>query len=256
MKKLTVFLSLFSYPLATLALDPSRCGPPGGAEREIRQSDFRWNYTLVELLEKAVQIVEGEARLSGRAIWSPQAKAYLMPYSAERGGPVRLPERFIQTVRAHIETSLRMGYVDAILFPDMGHSHFLIPQEDWESDYSKRPLDQMSQTYESFFEDDKMLILYHTAEQLRMKDETGALIPDRHLQWRFFSRNIVGDNRGEGRIELHQNPTHAYNTVGGVPGYRWWGAGFYVTENKNGCFPFVHEGSTRYFDLTLKEMPL
>jgi len=99
-------------------------------------------------------------------------------------------------------------------------------------------------------------ILYHTAEQLHMLED-GQLISDRLVQWRFYTRNLLGDNKGEGRLELIHQPTSSHNTARGLmPGHRYWGAGFYISASIDGCFPYTYKDKTYYFDLNLHGLEL
>ena len=219
---------------------------------ELTRESFQWDYSLMDLIAKAVEIRASPLRLADRAIFDENKKALVLPWRAEFGGPVRLPANLIRSVQRHVEEALRLGYVDGIFFPDMGHTHLLIPQKTWDEVYSKIPAQEQTKKYELFFADPEVKIFYHTAEQLKMIDSEGNMIPDRRIQWRWFSRNLAGDNRGEGRLELLQNHKSPVNTVSGVPGYRWWGAGFYLSEHNSGCIAFQHEGQIRYFDLSFR----
>lgn len=217
-------------------------------------TDFHWDYTLPELLQRFIDVYTLPKRLGRHAYVDTRSGQIKLPYDTERGGDVTVPLSFIASVRAHIESALRLEYVDAVFFPDMGHSHFLIPQATWESKYRHFESGQMSRQYEQMMADPDLKILYHTAEQLKLLDSQKNLLNDRRLQERFYSRNLVGDNRGEGRLELLQNREHRANTVGEVEGYYWWGAGFNVSANKDGCFVYNDRGVERYFDLSLYDL--
>jgi hypothetical protein len=98
-------------------------------------------------------------------------------------------------------------------------------------------------------------LLYHTAEQLQTLDENNELLNDRHLRWRFFTRNLVGDNAHLARLDLLHEPTHPSNTSRKMPGHRYWGSGFNISANKDGCFPYVFDGVTYWFDISLSDPP-
>jgi hypothetical protein len=206
------------------------------------------------MLQRFVEVYNLPQRLGRHAYVDAQTGQIKLPYDAGRGGDVAVPASFIASVRAHIENALRLEYVDAVFFPDMGHSHFLIPQAKWDSTYSRFESGRMSRQYEQMMADPDLKILYHTAEQLQFLDKQNRLAGDRRLQERFYSRNLVGDNRGEGRLELLQNREHVANTVSEVAGYYWWGAGFNVSANKEGCFVYNDRGVERYFDLSLYDL--
>lgn len=208
------------------------------------------------MLTRFVEIYEAPARLGRHAYIDTLSGKIKLPYDAGRGGDVVLPESFVASVRAHIESALRLEYIDAVFFPDMGHSHFLVPQKKYDEKYSKYPGAEFSRLYEDFMNDPDLKIFYHTAEQLSMLDANKKLRPERRIQERFYSRNLVGDNRGEGRLELVQNRTHSMNSVSEVTGYYWWGAGFNVSAHKDGCFIYNDRGVERYFDLSLYDLEL
>lgn len=231
----------------------ARCTPEVASDPQLKADDFRWDYALNDFLQKFTEVYESAKRLPLRNYWDPKTQQLMLPYDKSRGSQIALPELFIKSVQRHIEEALRLGYIDGVFFPDMGHSHFLIPEEKYRRDYNL-PNSQMAQLYELFYADPELKIVYHTAEQLKMTDQKSRILNDRKIQWRFFSRNLVGDNRGEGRLELFQNPTHKHNTLGDVPGYYWWGAGFNLSANKNGCLAFRRGTELAYFDLSMYDL--
>ncbi|MBX3035065.1 MAG: hypothetical protein KF865_14190 [Bdellovibrionaceae bacterium] len=252
---MTLSLSALILKLLLHSVAFSQCPPPAPNEEVLRASDFQWSYSLPALITRFQEILASPRRLPQRAFWDESQSAWILPYDLSRGGPVRLPESFIRSVRRHLEEAWRLDYIDGVFFPDMGHSHFLIPQDKWDRDYAPIPVREMARLYEKMLADPELKILYHTAEQLEVRTPDGELDRDRRLQWRFYSRNLVGDNRGEGRLELLQNPRSRANTVSDVPGYRWWGAGFNVSAQRQGCFTARDaRGETFRFDLSLSDL--
>lgn len=231
-----------------------RCAPESAGEDVLYSNDFKWGYALVELKSRFLEIYSSPKRLGRRAYFESSSGTLVMPADAARGGDVRVPPGFVNSVRRHVEEALRLEYIDAVFFPDMGHSHFLVPLDSYREKYSKRPVSEMSRLYEDYFADPDLKVVYHTAEQLTMTDSEKKLLPDRRVQWRFFSRNLVGDNRGEGRLELLQNPGHSHNTLAGVSGYYWWGAGFNISANAKGCIAYRDGETVKYFDLSLDDL--
>ncbi|MBX3019199.1 MAG: hypothetical protein KF767_15035 [Bdellovibrionaceae bacterium] len=231
-----------------------RCAREGANDPRLHSNDFHWNFSLPEMIEKFREIYSGAKRLPDRAYWDENRGSLMLPFGADRGGHVELPYRFVLSVIRHVETAFRNDYIDGLFFPDMGHSHFLIPEAKYAAEYRNSPVKEMSKTYNRFFHDPELLVVYHTAEQLRMTDDNSQLLPDRRLQWRFFSRNLVGDNRAKGELALVQNPTHKHNTTGGLPGYYWWGAGFNISANEKGCIAYERNGRIEYFDLSLEDL--
>lgn len=167
--------------------------------------------------------------------------------------PVHLTNTLIQSVRLHIEEGLKRKYVDEVMFSDMGHSHFFIPMKFYREELSSIPVEKKDELYEKMLAHPELKILYHTAEQLKMFDENRKLLDDRHLRWRFFTRNLVGDNKALGKMELLHNEDHSYNSANHYDeNHKYLGAGFDLSANVNGCFPFEFKGKTYYFDLNFE----
>ncbi|MGE3759510.1 MAG: hypothetical protein AB7H97_17225, partial [Pseudobdellovibrionaceae bacterium] len=198
-------------------------------------------------------------RLMGRTYFDPssaQLKVPILLFGAAQ--PITVPRSFITTVTRQVEMALRRHYADFIFFADMGHSHFVIPQERWDNHYNKIPVPEMYRLYEDVMNDPMIRIFYHTGEQINFSEDSGALLPDRYLLWRYFSRNIVGQNFNPlGILEVLVNPDmNAYNTVQEYPGHQWFGGGFYIHSNEKGCFPYkTPDGSVLYFDLSYESFP-
>jgi hypothetical protein len=217
-------------------------------------SDFHWGYSLPDMLQRFAEVYNLPKRLGRHAYFDSQSGEIRLPYDADHGGDAVVPVSFVASIRAHIENALRLEYVDAVFFPDMGHSHFFIPQKKWDSEYSGIPTDKMARLYERMMADPELKILYHTAEQLAFLDGQRHVVNDRRMQERFYSRNLVGDNRGEGRLEFLQNRDQPANAASEMAGYFYWGAGFNVSSNKDGCFVYNDRGVERYFDLSLYDL--
>ena len=234
----------------------ARCQPPSDDEENLYTNDYRWGYTPGELDKRYAELYASPKRPFGRARYNLDTDQFELPYVESWGGTVVLPQRLITNVRMHIEKALERKYVQAIIFPDMGHSHFFVPQEHWDSVYEGTPVSAISHRTTALLDDPELRVLYHTAEQLKMRDEEDNVLPDPELQWRHYTRNIVGDNRGAGVLDIIRDLTSNANTARDMEGYEYIGAGFTLSANKNGCFPFVHKGETFYFDLSLSDAPL
>lgn len=231
-----------------------RCARENANDPRLHSNDFHWNYALAEMITRFQEIYAGPKRLPDRAYFDESKGKLMLPFSADRGGDVEVPYSFVLSVVRHVEAAFANDYIDGVFFPDMGHSHFMIPQAKYDKQYAQSPVKEMARTYERFFNDRELRVVYHTAEQLRMTDENSQLLNDRRLQWRFFSRNLVGDNQAKGELVLIQNPTHKHNTTGGLPGYYWWGAGFNISANEKGCIAYERNGRVEYFDLSLEDL--
>ena len=232
-----------------------RCAPPADDDPVLYSDAFKWGYSLDDMAAAFAETYERPDRLLGRAWYDESRDTLVMPIAEGWGGEVLLPARLVDSVRRHIEGALERGYVDFVFFPDMGHSHLFIPQEIWDADYAPYEVAEIGLMYGTLFDDPALKVLYHTAEQLQTLDDDDQLLDDRHLQWRFFTRNLVGDNAGLGALELLHAPEEKANTSRDMAGYRYHGAGFSLSANKDGCFRYDHDGVTRYFDLSMEELP-
>lgn len=232
-----------------------RCLPGAAKEPALRSDMFRWNYNLDEIISRFFEIYEAAERLPLRNAWSADKGLLILPYHQMRGGPVAVPMSFVHHLSHHVSEAHRLGYVDGVFFPDMGHSHFLIPDEHWATEYDPIPIDKMSLMYEKFFADPELKILYHTAEQLKTREADGSLVDDRATQWRYYSRNLMADNNGRGALELLQNHESSANTAHGLPGHHWWGAGYNISAHEKGCIAYRdRQDVIRFLDLSLFDL--
>jgi hypothetical protein len=223
-----------------------------GAEY-LSEEDFSWNQSLEEMIQNSKILYRSPKRLIDRAYRTQSGEIIIPVRIGDITKPVRVSKLFIQSITKHIELALKRNYVDVITFSDMGHSHFFIPQKYYDDVVNQIPVEDKHIIYEKILNHPKLKILYHTAEQLMMLDENQELLKDRHIQWRFFTRNLIGDNEGLGQLELLHNKTHRYNTAHDYDdGYRYWGGGFYISAHQDGLFPFRVNGEIRYFDINLE----
>ncbi len=233
----------------------ARCAPPAEDEEPVYLSDFEWGYSLERMATRFDEIYASGKRLDGRSFYDEASDAFVFPQIESWGGQAVMPRRVVENVRMHIEKALARGYADFIFFPDMGHSHYFIPMDTYQSVYAPYSVSEHTTMLERLLDDPELKVLYHTAEQLQQLDEDKNLLPDRHLQWRFFTRNVVGDNDWNGRIDLLHEPESAANTSHDLEGHYYYGAGFYISAVAEGCFPYVHEGKVYYFDISFTDMP-
>jgi hypothetical protein len=234
----------------------ARCAPAAADEPVIYAEDFHWKMLREVMQATWENMYDSPKRLQKRAYFDEKRNAYVLPYNAFNGGDVILSKRLIESVRRHIEEALRLGYIQNVFFPDMGHSHLFIPNHLWESKYSGFEVARNNEFYTQLFADPELKVLYHTAEQLKFLDDNSEPLPDRYSLWRFHTRNPVGDNKASGRLEIHHNFASKANTVGEYPGHRYYGAGFNLSASSKGCFPYTHQGKTYYFDLSLYDLPV
>lgn len=256
-----VILSLLSLSLsvgATELVRKSSCARPDASEQVVMQGDFHWGMTLEEILAKELEIRESGKRLKGRAFINDQGQA-VMPIEIYGKGEkqVILRDQFISSITKQVEKAFERGYVNALIFPDMGHSHLFIPKPFYETELSKLGASNFDVLYQKVFDNPETKVLYHTAEQLQMVGEDKLPIQDRTLQWRFFTRNIVGDLANLGSIDLIHQADNSHNTARDYKDseYRYWGAGFNISTSKDGCFSYKVGDQTYYYDLSFQDLP-
>ena len=232
----------------------ARCSPPAAGEEKIWQSDFHWNYSLPEMKARFAEMYASPKRLDRRAYWDADGKKLMLPHDEGRGGDFEIGTAFVKAVARHIERAFELDYIDAVFFPDMGHSHILVPDSLWASKYSKYPVPKMSELYRDMLSDPRLKIFYHTAEQLKMLED-GQLVADERVRFRHKTRNIAGPITPDAELTVYQNPESAANTVHGAPGHHWWGAGFNFSAQKDGCFVYRAGGKEYRFDISLYDLP-
>jgi len=232
-----------------------RCSPAAAGDPIIKMKDFQWNYTLPEILSRFKEMYASPKRLNSRAYWDETTKSIRLPYLKDRGGDIEIDPSFVQAVERQIERAIELKYADAVFFPDMGHSHLLIPDELWKAKYALYPVKRISFMYRDLFRDPQVKIFYHTAEQLKMREADGELVNDERTRFRHKTRNISGSITADTDLALHQNPESRVNTVNEVPGYFWYSGGFNVSAQKDGCFVYHAGGRTYRFDLSMFDLP-
>lgn len=261
---LILFYSLFlSFnSVANISSDnmTASCLKPLDTEENIYTSDFQWDYDLNGLREAYEVIYYSGKRLIHRAVYDRSTKKVFLSHVGLSGiVPVYLSWEFINSIRRHIENALKLDYVDKVFFPDMGHSHLLIDNSFYETQIKYLPVSDMSKAYELMLNHPKTRFLYHTAEQLQTLDKNGNLIPNKELMWRYFTRNLVGDNMSN-RLWIYKDLSSKANTVNSPDqdNYHWWSAGFNISASKNACFPFINAkngNKVEFFDISLSDLP-
>jgi len=249
---------LLGFSLSQAQANLSRraeCRPESeGAWAPLFSSDFRWYYTGPELLIRFTEIYQGSKRLPQRAYWDSAAGQLKLPLDPTRGGAFTVPENFIRSVQNHIEAALESRVVEGVFFPDMGHSHLLIPTKSYDSHYKTIPHQESSRFYAEVFADPELKVLYHTAEQLKTLDESRNVLPDSHLAFRHRTRNLVGFNNGSRQFLFLQNPRSPPNTASELEGHYYYGAGFNLSAHQDGCLSYQVGGQTYYFDLSMIDL--
>ncbi|MCR4296208.1 MAG: hypothetical protein NUW21_11790 [Elusimicrobia bacterium] len=231
------------------------CPPETAAEPKLYSSDVRWGLSMAEMLDLYAKLYASDKRLKGRAYYNPAEGRFELPNPPDFGGPVAVPEILIKALVRHIEAAFEDDYIDAVVFPDMGHSHLLIPEALYKAKYESYPVAEKSRFYTDVLSDPAVHLFYHTAEQLQsLKEDRRTVLDDERVRWRHKTRNIAGPISESARLTVYQNPESRANTVGEVPGYFWYGAGFNFSANKSGCFSFKRGGEAVRFDISLSDL--
>lgn len=234
-----------------------RCNADNSDDQFLYQGEFHWGYSLKEMQDKYEEIYASGKRLPTRLFMDKTTNSFKFPKSEFWKADANVPMKFVDSVRKHVETALRLGYVNAIFFPDMGHSHFYVPKSRWDM-ITDFPIEDQQKIYEGFFNEPELKVLYHTAEQLQTLDENKKPIFDRSLLWRFLSRNIMGDNKNQGNVEIVQTKPgtieYSANSFNELEGYARWGAGFNISASSKGCYAFTDGKRILFFDLSLSDL--
>lgn len=226
----------------------SRCAPK--EHPVIYSSDFGWGLNFLEAADLFAKMYVSPKRLQHRFFYD-QERGFVGKFNGLTEEPIEVPVRFLYSLKKHIETALSLEYAQWVIFPDMGHTHFFIDEEEYES-WRGRP---NAELMVKFMNSPKTKTLYHTLEQIEVMDEDKVLDTDSWAQWRYYTRNIVGDNQGLGQLEVHKNLTGSYNTVREYKGYKYWGGGVNLSANRQGCFSYEHQGQIHYFDVSFYDLP-
>ena len=235
-----------------------RCQPAKVEEKFVYTNDFSWGMSLDDMKTKFQEIYHSGKRLKARAYFDQETGLFVLPkHETSETKKVRLTAQFLSSVKKHIESALKHGYADFVFFPDMGHSHLLLPVDFYEREIKNRPVKEQHLSYEAMFASNEIQILYHTAEQLKVLDTDNNLLADKYLQWRFFTRNLVGDNKAEANMKIYKALDTSANTTAEshAHGDKWWGGGFNISSSAEGCFAYEKGGKTFYFDISLEDLP-
>lgn len=268
MKKSAVFLLVCSLGLSAwgfpnqnltiedkIAIAKERCTPPTSEDGVLYSNELvRFGSSIEDLDFNYPEIYNSNNRLANRVGYFGAEEGFVSKdIFTNSDDKVAFTESLIRAVTLQIEKSLRLNYVKYVFFPDMGHSHLFIPQ-----DYYQDQMSDFKGLYPSLelaLKAPDLKILYHTAEKLKMIDDDKVVLTDRYLQWRFYTRNPVGDLNGNIEILTDYEQGGGHNTVRNLEGHKYY-SGFNLSANKSGCFPFQDKaGNIQYFDLSAWDLP-
>jgi hypothetical protein len=241
----------------------NECLAPAANEPYVIASDFSWNMTGPEMSQAFDRSYKSPKRLHKRFYFDPQSKTWQapLPFEDSNGAAVlaTIPDNFTKNITLHIEKALERGYAEYVFFPDMGHSHFFLPEKIWNKKYDHLELPaQFVKIYEGLTSEPELKVLYHTGEQLKFTGEDQKLINDSWLQWRYYTRNILGDNLGKALLDILfiGKDSTEYNTVRTVDKHFYWSSGFNIHASNQGCFSYNFKGQTLYFDISFEDLPM
>ena len=237
----------------------SRCSMAQPNDAHLTQADIRpsqgQKFTQDTMRQNFQSVYLSNKRLKDRTFFDGQKDRFIMPFPTRNSfKPIHLEVRFIKSIIRNVEVALENDYVQYIYFPDMGHSHLLIPLDYYNQEIASLPQGNSHLVYEKALAYEGTKFLYHTAEKLQMTDNNRKLLDNEYLQWRYYTRNPVGDNMAKGTIRILKLLGDVFNTVRSLEGHRYY-AGFNISANENGCFPYEHKGKKYYFDISLKDLP-
>jgi hypothetical protein len=218
---------------------------------------FPWNQSIKEMADNFNSIYNSKKRMDNRVFFD--GKNFKMPFKSYMGGTryAVVPEAFIESLISHFETALDKSYVEHINFSDMGHNHLFVPKK-----FYRDEIDSLSMVkdkhivYEKFMNNSELLMLYHTAEQLRFFDENKNLLTDRRIQKRFYTRNLLGQNIKSNNLDILFDLKASANGVSNYKkdSYKYWGAGFSFSSTSQGCFSYKKNGKKIFFDLSAEDV--
>lgn len=232
-----------------MSIAAARCAPSIDAERTLYRNDVKAGglQSFSEMRSIYNEVYKSDRRLPSRVYLDPVSSNFI---STNGRDSVAFSEEMIKTITLHIETALKLKYADFIFFPDMGHSHLLIPQDYYDNELSLTIGVKNKLSYIMEGSTENIKTLYHTAELLKTHEDRVREVPinDRNLQWRFYTRNPVIDAKGN--VEIITNLEQSGNTARAYEGYQYM-PGFNISANENGCFPFEDQnGKLQYFDIS------
>jgi len=237
-----------------------RCQTHPDQSEELLSNEFKWGYTLLEMQDQFEKTYASGKRLLLHANYDNQSASFKI-YDNSDAKTIKslvINKNFIKSVTRQIETALKMGYASYVFFPDMGHSHLYFKEDHWLKNYQSLATNKSGQKhllYEKMFADPELKALYHLSEQLEFKDEHGHLHNDEVLNFKYWTRNFLGQNNQSGLYDLPvSNDQTKFNTVAGLPDYHLYSSGFAISSSQKGCFPYEDQnGVIRYFDISLHD---
>lgn len=242
---LSVLMSFSVLVSSAGALNESMCGGESGHNKELYIEDATSPYLDVDgLYEFGQKLYNSPKRLPDYFIYDESLKSLV--YRSKNKSDIKVPLSFVNKISEHLKRVLKMNLAKSINLSDLGHGHFLIPEE------VAKELKDLNLGYEDSHEfvinHPKLKILYHAAERLQKLDDD--FNPVTNLESRYFIsvRNIIGDFSTGEVVTLPDDGT-PYNTQRKIEGYTsYWTINF--SWNKNACFKVETKQDSFFIDFT------
>jgi len=247
---LLFLLSLLFSPTVKSSNDKQFCQVPLSTENFYSRQYGLPITALEQLQEKFQQSYSQAGRLKGRAFWDEKKNSFY--FTLSNNTRVAIPTLFLNNLQSHINIALKRGYADYIYYKDMGHAHLLLPTKIINKLKENKTSNEKILT--KALSSPELKFLYHTGELIQFKEGSlisGKLLDDDWMRWRYFSRNIIADNKTGQDLQIHYAKGKPYNTVRALEGYQQVSK-IYFTGNEKGCFTFKQQGELRRFDATLQ----
>lgn len=245
--KICGFLFTFVIAISAFAAENRRACPiPSNEEPQTSRGEWRLIEKFDDMKTGYENLYASGKRIYGRAYWDESLGAY-----AFRGNDsaVKIDPVFLKHLTEQIEAILDRGYADFLFYPDLGHTHLYATLADSKNLQAIADSDRRA---EAMFQLPELATMFHTAELIRLREGElfdGDLVDDPWLQWRYFSRNILGENKDGKNLQVLFAKGARYNTIRELEGYSQKTT-IYLSASKDGCFAANTKNGVVYFDVS------
>ncbi len=183
-------------------------------------------YASREVLKRRYEkLINGPKRLRRRM--SYDGKNFYIP-STE--GSIKITKDFLNKLAHQVEMAIEIKSAELIYYPDMGHAHLYMPEGN-----------ELMSLEEALSSPD-LVTLFHTAEQLMMKDGRMPRDSKDYRQLRYRTRNLIGHFDDTGALEMvYAFGNKAFNTIHDIPTvlkHKRKYSTLYFSAHPHGCLTF------------------
>jgi hypothetical protein len=190
------------------------------------------------LRERYKELTSGPKRLKKRLYYDGQD--FLLPTQI---GSIKVTKDFLNKIAHQVEMALEIKSAELIFYPDMGHAHLYLPQ------------DLTTSSLEDALRSPDLVSLFHTAEQLMMKDGKAPRDSKNYRQLRYRTRNLVGHFDNSGALEMvYAFENKSFNTIHNIAAlinHKRKFSTLYFSAHPEGCVTFNFQGKKIGLDLSL-----